>query len=325
MVTIKDVAKACGYSVSTVSYALNDSDNIPQVTKDKIWAVAKKLKYYPNAAARNLKSKSTNNIGFFISGFSGPVYHKIYDGVAEVINKSNYHLIITFSQNAKKMIRERQIDAAIIMCPQVEDSVIEHANRLGMPVFLLDRLENGDEHTYSHMLDSYTGASLATQELVDEGHKTIAYLSGIVGSFVDQERYRAFHSVIEAADSSIQEKVYFGNFTEESGYQLVQSLQGQLPFDAIFCANDEMAIGFIKGCNEFGIKVPDDVSVIGFDNVDLGHYINGGLTTIDVNQSKWGSEVAEDLLLVLEGKHVDKQKVCPVELHLRNTTRKRIS
>ncbi|QMS85059.1 LacI family DNA-binding transcriptional regulator [Candidatus Xianfuyuplasma coldseepsis] len=324
MVTIKDVAKASGYSVSTVSYALNDSDNIPQVTKDKIWAVAKKLKYYPNAAARNLKNKSTNNIGFFISGFTGPVYHKIYDGVASVINNSKYHLILSFSQNAKRMIRERQIDAAIIMCPQVEDSVIEHANRLGMPVFVLDRLDNGDEHTYSHMLDSYTGAKLATQQLVDEGHQTIAYLSGIVGSFVDDERYRAFHDVI-SSNGSIQEKVYFGNFTESSGYELVQQLQGTLPFEAIFCANDEMAIGFIKGCMEYGISVPEDISVIGFDNVDISQYINGGLTTIDVDQGKWGSEVAQDLLDVLDGKHVDKQKVCPVQLHLRNTTKKRAS
>lgn len=321
MVTIKDVAKASGYSVSTVSYALNDSDNIPQETKDKIWAVAKKLKYYPNAAARNLKSKSTNNIGFFISGFSGPVYHKIYEGIARIINQSKYNLIITFSQNAKRMIRERQIDAAIIMCPKVDNSVVEHANRLGMPVFLLDRVNPGLEYTYSHVLDSYAGAKLATTKLIEQGHKRIAYLSGIVGSYVDSERYRAFQDAIEQADYPIEQKVYFGEFTEESGYRIVKQLHGILPFDAIFCANDEMAIGFIKACQEYDIKIPEDISVIGFDNVDTGEYINGGLTTIDVDQSNWGREVAKDLLDVLEDKEVQKQKVCPVRLLERHTHR----
>lgn len=317
MVTIKDVAKASGYSISTVSYALNDASNIPQATKDKIWSIAKKLKYYPNAAARNLKNKNTMNIGFFVSGFSGPVYHKIYDGIATGLEGSEYNLIVSFSKNAKKMITERQIDAAIIMCPNVEEKTIHIAQSLHMPTILLDRFNPGGELTYSHVIDSYEGAKIATNYLVEKGRKKIAYLSGVIGSYDDKERYRGYTDVIK--EQGLTPMVYFGDFTEQSGKQIVEMLGDVMPFDAVFCANDEMAIGMIKALQVKGIKVPQDLNIIGFDDVDVSQYISGGLSTIGIDHQAWGIQVAKDMLEVLGGMNVDNQKKVPVKLIIRNT------
>ncbi len=317
MVTIKDVAKASGYSISTVSYALNDTGNIPQKTKDKIWNVAKKLKYYPNAAARNLKNRKTMNIGFFVSGFSGPVYHKIYDGIAQGLEGSDYNLIVSFSKNAKKMITERQIDAAIILCPAVEDKVIKIAQNLGMPTILLDRDHPGGNHVYTNVLNSYEGAKIATQHIISHGRKKIAYLSGILGSHEDMQRFQGYSEVIEAY--GMNQMVFFGDFTEKSGLDIIQKLDGNIPFDGIFCANDEMAIGLIKGLQAMGKKIPEDISVIGFDDVDVSQYICGGLSTISINYESWGISVAKDMLSILSGQEVEKEQIVPVRLVPRNT------
>lgn len=317
MVTIKDVAKASGYSISTVSYALNDSGNIPQNTKDKIWAVAKKLKYYPNAAARNLKNQNTMNIGFFVSGFSGPVYHKIYDGIATGLEGSDYNLIVSFSKNAKKMITERQIDAAIILCPKVEDKVIQLAQNLAIPTILLDRLNPGGDFLYSHVLNSYDGARLATQYLVDKGRKKIAYLSGILGSHENEQRYLGYSSVL--AENHLPQMIYFGDFTEKSGSEIVKKLDGIPPFDGIFCANDEMAIGLINEFKNYNVNIPQDFNIIGFDDVDVSKYINGGLTTIGIEHEAWGISVAKDMLAILKGESVATQKDAGVKIVIRNT------
>ncbi|AUD65881.1 hypothetical protein BK011_09350 [Tenericutes bacterium MZ-XQ] len=317
MVTIKDVAKASGYSISTVSYALNDSGNIPQSTKDKIWAVAKKMKYYPNAAARNLKNKKTYNIGFFVSGFSGPVYHKIYDGVATGLEGSEYNLLVSFSRNAKKMITERQIDAAIILCPIVDEKVITIAESLNIPTILLDRANPGGDLIFSHVVNSYEGAKIATQYLVDKGRRKIAYLSGVVGSYDDKERYQGYLDIMK--NQNMDPIVYFGDFTEKSGKAIVDMLNDELPFDAIFSANDEMAIGMIKALEDKGISIPKDLNVIGFDDVDVSTYIAGGLSTIHIDHHAWGVQVAKDMLSILKGEQVDKEKKVPVALVVRNT------
>lgn len=319
MVTIKDVAKASGYSISTVSYALNDSKSIPKQTKEKIWAVAKQLNYFPNAAARNLKIKKTYNIGFFIIGFEGPVYHKIYEGVAKIINDSEYNLLISFKQSFRPMITERQIDAAIVMCPFITDEDILLAAGFKIPVFLLDRKNLDSELTYSNILDSYHGAHLATKHLVEKRLKRIAYLSGVSGSYVDEERFRAFNDVCDNAGYDIEKYVYIGDFTENSGYDLARKLKGNIPFEGLCSANDEMAIGFINGCEEFGIKVPENLKVIGFDNIEASKYVAGGISTINVKETLWGEEVAKDILKVLEGKQVKRQKISHVELLLRNS------
>ncbi len=317
MVTIKDVAKASGYSISTVSYALNDTGNIPQKTKDKIWSVAKKLKYYPNAAARNLKNRKTMNIGFFVSGFGGPVHHKIYDGIATGLDGSDYNLIISFSKNAKKMITERQIDAAIILCPAVEDKVIKIAQNLNIPTILLDREHPGGTGVYTHVLNSFEGAKIATQHLINQGRKKIAYLSGILGSHEDMQRFQGYLNVIDSY--GMDQLVYFGDFTEKSGLDIIDKLDGNIPFDGVFCANDEMAIGLIKGLMKLGKKIPDDISVIGFDDVDVSQYICGGLSTIGINYESWGISVAKDMLAILAGQEVPQERIVPVKLVPRNT------
>ncbi|MBN2696821.1 MAG: LacI family DNA-binding transcriptional regulator [Bacilli bacterium] len=320
MATIVDIAKASGYSVSTVSYALHDAKNISKATKEKIWQIAKQLKYYPNAAARNLKNRKTHNIGLFISGFSGPVYHKIYEGIAHVINQTKYNLLISFWQNAKKMISERQIDAAIILCPLVPDSVIELSESMGIPVYVLDRRSDDECKAHSHVVDSYHGAYKATEHLVNQGYQRIAYLSGIPDSQVNLERQAGYIDALRAGGIEKNDLIYTGDFTEKSGAEVVKNLEGKFDFDAIFCANDEMAIGFISACQSVGVKIPEDVAVIGFDDVEVGKYIAGGMSTIKVDQYSWGLEVANDLLQILQGKKIECQKIVATELVIRKTT-----
>src|SRR5690554_3240074 len=151
MVTIKDVAKKAGVSISTASYALNDDPRISKKTKEKILEIAHNLNYHPNAAARNLKRKKTNIVGVFVDGFKGPVYAKILDGIHLELTNKNYYIVVSSGESGKKLLLERQVDGAIIIDHNLDDELIKYVAKNGIPCILLDRRLSG-KNIYESML-----------------------------------------------------------------------------------------------------------------------------------------------------------------------------
>ncbi|MBO4667052.1 MAG: LacI family DNA-binding transcriptional regulator [Bacilli bacterium] len=309
MVTIKDLAKYCHYSVTTVSYALNDSDEIPEETKEKILKAAEELNYVPSAYARGLKKRKTYNIGVYIPDFGGPVRHVILSGLVEGFkeNDSRYNMIVLLPDDKMTFIRERRLDLAIITDPKIPDNTIKELSGI-MPVVLMDNNINGD-NCYEIDVNNEEGVYNLTKELIERGSKRIAYLYGSHASYHNMLRFKGYKKALIESGINPDEMVFFDadSFTEEAGYETVKkALNSQKKdFDTLMCGNDELAIGAIKALQELGYNVPKDIKVTGFDNIDKGTLINPSLSTITVDWFLFGKEMAKYSLDVLARKNVD--------------------
>ncbi len=314
MVTIKDLAKKAGVSISTASYAINDDPRISKETKERILEIARKLNYHPNAAARNLKRKRTNIIGVFVDGFKGPVYSKILDGIHLEVTNNNFNIIVSSGESGRNLLLEQQVDGAIIIDRSLDDELIIHVTNNGIPAIVLDRRLSG-KNIYESMLNNEEISYELIKEMIKRGYKKIGYVSGSPKSYDNLHRYKG---VVKALTEHNMPTTYYykGDFTKESGYKVGKELiskNSELP-DFLFCANDEMAIGVMDAFQEHNIKIPDDIAIAGFDNIELSQYYRPKLTTIDVEHFKWGRELAKALINVLNNNSdtVDVKAKCKI-------------
>lgn len=299
MITIKDVAKHAGVSVTTTSYALNNMGTISEATRKRVRDSAEELNYHPNAFARNLKKQKTLTIGVFISRFGGSFYEDILQGIHNAILKTDYELLVCPETHAiHKILTQRQVDGAIVFDSRIDSATILRLASDTFPIVCLDRNLIAD-CLLSLLVDNQQGAMDAFDHLYGQGARKIAYLSGAVDSQDNTERMRAFLN--RAGTQDLPVACHQGNFTEESGYAVAELLitTCDLP-EAIFCANDQMAIGFINALQTHGVKVPDDILVVGFDNIPLSRFMTPSLTTVSVSRSEWGNDAASQLIGFLE-------------------------
>ncbi len=299
MKTIKDVAALAGVSISTASYAINNSPKVSTKTKEKVLLAARELNYYPNGNARNLKKQRTGNIGVFIYEFAGPIFSDVLDGIHKKLQEEGYNIIVSSGKSSLNLLQERQVDAAIIFDDSLENDSLVHFGKLGYPVYVLDRDLKG-ENMYSSVINNEGLVKALIQRKIDAGYKTFAYLSGPVDSYNNTHRYIGFKNVLQ--ENGIDKHQYFeGDFTIHGGYEVGLKIanSNEKP-EFIFCANDESAIGLIHALKSKNVRIPKDVAVAGFDNISLGKYINPTLTTIGVDHYNWGKEVAEAIIAILK-------------------------
>lgn len=298
MTTIKDVAELAKVSITSVSYALNGNGTISAATRKRIIEAAEKLNYHPNAFARNLKKPKTLTIGVFITRFGGSFYEEILEGIHDVVLKTDYELIVCPESRIRKILAHRQVDGAIVFDSKINSNLVLKLASKKFPIVVLDRYLEAD-YLFPLLVDNQQGAKDAFHHLYDQGARNIYFISGAVDSFDNMERMKAFLS--EAKKNNLSVQCYNGNFTEESGYSAAKMIieANDLP-DAVFCANDQMAIGFIRAMKEKNLKAPDDVAVVGFDDILIAQYMQPSLTTIGVSRFYWGSSAATQLIGTLE-------------------------
>lgn len=305
MSTIKDVAKIAGVSISTASYALNNSPKVAIKTKERILKVARELNYHPNGNARSLKKRKTGNIGVFIYEFAGPIFSEVLDGIHKMLQLEGLNIIVSSGVSSLKLLKERQVDAAIVFDDSIQSDILIQFGKLGYPVYVLDRKLQG-ENIYSSVIDNVSLVEEFIKSVVANGYTEFAYLSGPSESFNNQQRYLGFKNGLEEMGIE-NHQFYEGDFTIQGGYNLglqIASLDNKPKF--IYCANDESAIGLIQALRVKNIKVPEDVAVAGFDNIILGSYIDPPLTTIGIDHLNWGKNVAEQIISILNQKQLDE-------------------
>lgn len=329
MATIKDVAKAAGVSVSTASYALNGNSKISEATRAKVLEAAKLLNFQKNGYATDLKRSSTKTIALILSDMSGPYYSELIRGVQETALENGYDLIACSSfggedSTAVKFLKEKRADGAIISAHNVQDEAILESARKGFPIVVLDRLLTS-EHIYNVLVNNEQGGYSATELLIKNGHRKIAYISGPSNSYDHKSRFKGYMQALSDYNlESAPNLPVNGRFTIDGGYMATKLMmaQRQLP-EAVFYANDEMALGGIKAFHEAGIRVPDDISVIGFDDIFLAQYVNPPLTTIRQPKYEAGSLAAHLILQLLEGKDLEHEYRLQTELIVRQTCKLR--
>ena len=327
MVTIKDVAKEAGVAISTVSNVINQVDNVSSETKQRVLDAIEKLKYVPNINARSLKSSKKNTIGLFLSSIQGDYYRKLVQAVHLQCKMAGYMLNIYVSnENTSEeiygMILSSGVEGAIIMNECLSDDYIERIARTHMPMVFIDRKQTG-EYISSVTVDNYTGAEMAMEFLIKQGHRRIGYIHGI-NNIDDKERFQAYLDVLTKYSIPIEEDLILTGYFEEviAFSEMRQLFFKGIPLpDAFFCANDEMAWGCIRALTGVGVLVPEQISVVGFDNIILAEYYQPALTTIENPVTDLGTKSALELFRMMrkEGDSEGRQLSLAPGLIVRNS------
>jgi len=308
LVSIKDIAKKAGVSISTVSYALNGSSKVTDETSARILAIAEELHYVPNAAARTLKKRESRIIGVFLTDFRGDVYGDLLDGVKEVLNREGYDMIVCSGIQSHRMLPERMIDGAIILDSGFDsEEILRYADR-GHRIVVLDR-ELSHENINQVLLDNQAGAAAAMNYLLERGHRKLYVVTGPEDSYDSNQRLAAVRQIAsEHADVRLTE--IHSNFEKKGGmvaaHRIIEEYDGPA---AVFCLNDEMAVGICNVLNETELNVGEHIHVIGFDNIELTKYLQPRLVTVDYSRPKWGAAAAEHLLKILVGERVKHERM----------------
>ena len=322
--TIRDVARRAQVSVASVSRVLNRLDNVSEETRERVAEAVRELGYVPHAGARSLSLARTNAIGVVLPDFHGEFFSEIVRGMDREASRRGYMLLLSNvhsgseqSANAMRAMRGR-VDGLIVLAPHLSEDELAAALPGGTPAVLINTRDTVGGHP-GVRLDNPAGARAVAEHLVALGHKRIVHIAGASGNIEAQERADAFRSAIEARDGVSVELVQ-GDFSEESGEAAIEALlrSGQ-QFDAVFAANDMMAIGALQALQKAGLRVPEDVAVVGFDDVPLARHL--GLTTVRVRIAELGERALDRLVSMLAGgEDSNGQELHMPELVIRSTT-----
>ncbi|MBD2846610.1 LacI family DNA-binding transcriptional regulator [Paenibacillus sp. IB182496] len=327
MATIKDVAKLAGVSISTVSYALNNHDKVSLSTKKRILEAARRLNYQKNGIASDLKRSSTRTIALIVTDLAGPHYAELVKGIQEVALSRGYDLLACSSlggeqSTAVKFLTEKRVDGAIVLAYNIPAATLRRAAREAYPIILLDR-EIESPHTVSIEVDNEAGCHMATEHLIEQGHRRLAYVGGNPMEPLNEQRVSGFKRALRQHGLEREGQLHqFGMFNRDNGYAMTKMLiaEGNLPTGILYY-NDEMAIGGIQAFREYGIRVPGDVSVIGFDDIELAQYVRPALTTVMQPKYERGALAAHLLFQALDGKPLEPRYRLPTRLIVRDSVR----
>lgn len=313
-VTIKDVAREAGVSISTVSNALNGIDVLRPDTKRHILEVAEKMHYVPNLNGKNLKSQETKVIGLFLTSIKGPYYGELTDSIYQGCKKYGYELNIFIAENADNAMVNmlgKRIDGAIILNEHVgkKEEEILQANEI--PIVFIDREKQGTSIS-SVIFDSYHEGELAAKYLLELGNTTFGYVRGVKHNFDNIERLKGFQNVLKRAGFTLQEDcILRGEFERDIAYNSVKEFleSGKTLPEAIFAANDLSAIGTIEALIEEGIEVPEQVSVIGCDDIETARLVKPSITTIRTSFEKQGMLAVDYLVALIRGEKCGRVEI----------------
>lgn len=309
MATIKDVAKLAQVSVSTVSRVINNSSAVVPEKRDAVVKAMSDLNYKPNTLARALVSNKSDCIGLLVGELGSAFFSQMMEGIDDVIIKAGKHVIITSGYHNEKLekeaidfLLERRCDGLIVHSKAVSDEVLQQLAKGDTPVVFINRLVPGLEDRCIY-LDNSHGAYMATRHLIARGHKEIAFVCTSLTDVADgQDRLAGYQRALEEAGLTFNEDLVARGFPNEEGgnYAIGEILSRKQPFTAVFGYNDQMAAGVINMLEDSGVSVPEQVSVVGFDDIVIAKYLRPKLTTIRYPINEMGAVAARNILHQIE-------------------------
>lgn len=307
-VKIKDLANTLGTSPSTVSRALNDSPGVGQELREKIAKTARDMGYMPDQGARNLVKRTTGNIGLYVPRglffvMNNPFFAQVMQGISDVIDDMGYNYILSTSQlQHRKMFRTNLVDGIIMFALRLGDPYIRELEKGDLPSVIVGSY-NPSVQLASVRPDDYMGMYEAVNHLINRGHKKIALINGPLSSFKSVACLDAYRrSLLEGHLDEGYEMELNGEFVPEWGFEAASTLfDGEVLPSAIACANDLIALGVYRAAHDKGLRIPEDVSVVGFGDFPLAEYMSPGLTTIHTPLREMGYEAARMLIRKMKG------------------------
>ncbi|MBU3215172.1 LacI family transcriptional regulator [Clostridium estertheticum] len=336
-----DIAKIAGVSRSTVSRVINNYDNVPDETRKKIQQIIKENNYVPHASARMLAGVKNRIIGLFIIDMkadtngkqvtSSSYFTPFTGSVIENASKMGYNVLVSIVSKQKdyKKVKEifynKTVSGGIFIGEKNGEPEIKEIINSGCRVALLDQAVKSDEEVYKKCIivnaDNYYGAYKATNYLIGLGHSSIAHIVGISENLSGIERFNAYKNALTDAGISVKSNLIVkGDFTINGGYNATKKLlQKEIP-TAIFCGNDMMAIGAMQAIEEANLNVPEDISIVGFDDIEVARYINPALTTVRMKLLEMASIATNTLITSIESNsNFSANYTLPIDLIERNS------
>lgn len=326
--TIKQVASEAGVSIATVSRVLNNVGPVDERTREHVLAVAKELRYVPNATGRSLSRRKTEAIGLLLPDLFGEFFSEVLRGSDQTAQQSQYHLVVSSSHNSKREIRAAltmmrgRVDALVIMSPDIDAETLNESLPQSLPVVLLNCHVKSTSFDAINV-DNFGGAFAMTSHFIGHGHKRVAIIKGTEQNSDATERLRGYCAALR--EHGIPEHAYLqaaGSFSEASGYEAALRLLA-LPErpTAIFASNDSMAIGAMSALRDADIRIPEDIALAGFDDVPIAAYLTPTLTSVQVGIHALGVQAIETALHAVrhQNAHTKHQARVPTVLSLRES------
>lgn len=305
-VTIKDVAREANVSVATVSRAINGHANVAEPVRQQVLDVVQRLRYSPHAAARSLSSRSTQTIGVVLPDLHGEFFSELIRGIDSVARGARRHLLLSSyhgdsdEQAAALRAMRGRVDGLLVMSPYAERPgfLVENLPQ-PLPVVLIST-EQYEPAWPAFEIDNHAGAWAMTRHLLSLGHRHVAFIGGPEHNRDARERLRGFRDAI-AAHPGAQGSEFTGDFDEASGHSAGRAIAASTSRpDAVFAANDMMALGCLYALTQAGIEVPRDVALAGFDDIPLAGFVHPSLTTMRVSIAELGGNALKRLLVQID-------------------------
>jgi DNA-binding LacI/PurR family transcriptional regulator len=304
-ITIKDIARKAGVSHATVSRALNNHPCIPEKTAVLIRDIAAELGYLPSAAARGLKTRHSQALGVLVNRIDNPYFGEILQGIEDTVKGAGYSIFVASSfmdrtqeTNIIRAFSEHRVDGVIIGSVPVNPESFKLLDSHGIPVVVINN-QSMRNHKYAITHDDVDGARQVARHLISLGHRRIAFLGNARAPRINRNRLRGLREELK----TVGVELVSDDVTEQPGGEIENGAAGmrdlyhrQREFSAVFCFNDLLAIGALHALNEMGIRVPEDVSITGFDNIQYSAYTSPTLTTFDQPKRSIGAEAARMLM-----------------------------
>jgi len=315
-ISIKDIAEAAGVSHSTVSRALSDSPLVKAETKARIQLMAREMGYSPDAIARSLVTQRTYTVGVVVTTITDPFVAEVVQGVEDTAQENDYSVILASSASeperelaAVEMLRAKRVDSVIVTSSRVGALYLEHLERFGVPVVLVNNHnEQSGRYTFSVSVDNQHGGYLATSHLIERGHRCIGYVSGPADHSDDAERLAGYRQALDEAGIPFDPALVVpGNGRLDGGERALRTwlptrqalARSAEPPTAVFCYNDMTAIGLISAARQVGLSVPENLAVVGFDDIPLAAHVYPPLTTIVQPQRDMGRQAMNMALALM--------------------------
>ncbi len=325
--TIKDVAREAGVSVATVSRALNGATNVLPDTRQRIVDIARELRYSPSGAARSLITRRTDTIGALLPDLHGEFFSELIRGIDQAARARGLHLLLSSSHDdateaaAALRAMNGRVDGLIVMSPHADDDFLSQNLPPTLPAVLLNSgVRSAPQRVFA--VDNFGGAREMTSHLVKTGRRRIAFLGGPLANFEARERERGYRAGLPLG---VEPWLLDGDFSETAGERAGTALLA-LPAaerpDAVFAANDIMAIGLLGTLQAAGVRVPGDIALAGFDDIPVARYVSPPLTTMHVPIAALGSQALDALADALDAPPASdpaESTVMPVQLVVRRS------
>lgn len=334
--TLESIAKLAGVSRGTVSRVVNGQPGVKEASRQAVLRIIEETGYYPNAQARSLAGGRTENIGVVVFGLhpnvlSHHIFYEVLQGIQTYSAANDYDMLLFANRSVtdqdywKRIGERRKVDGLIIMGEQIRKEYLQYFRKLGIPFVLVGKRIYDGLPLQCVTSDYRSGAYQAARHLIARGRRKLAYVQGLLDTYHENERYTGFALALEEAGIALdRERLIAGEAMEEQAYARMNAqLRSGVQVDGVFAGNDLMAIGAIKALRDNDLRVPEDVSVVGYDDIQAAAYHSPPITTVRQDKQRLGMEALDLLLAIIRGdcdQHEPKDVMISSELIIREST-----